>query len=78
MPAVISRSTFSMRTGVATLGSTPPETQLAMAVGALQPKTLTDPLVHELMHHVGANSAVNVALQYRWLALLRAALSAPG
>ena len=56
----------------------PAETQLDLALGALADDEPVDPIVHELMHHNAANSPVNVALQYRWLELLRIVLSTPG
>ena len=56
----------------------PVETQLDLALGTLADAEPVDPIVHELMHHNAANSAVNVALQYRWLELLRVVLSTPG
>jgi len=71
------RSTFSMRTGVARLRSVAPEAQLGMALRRLDPGVVTEPMLHELLHHACANSAVNVAMQYRWLALMRASLSSP-
>ncbi len=77
MPEPIPRSTFSMRTGIATLGSVAPAIQLEFALGRLGEDVPTGPITHELMHHNAANSPVNVALQYRWLELLRAALSTP-
>jgi hypothetical protein len=73
----LARSTFSMRTGVALLRSVPPSSQLAMALGKLDPDAVTEPMLHELLHHACANSAVNIAMQYRWLALMRATLSSP-
>jgi hypothetical protein len=78
VPAAITRSTFSMRTGIATLGAFAPRDQLLLALGRLAEDAPIDPIVHELMHHNAANSAVNVAMQYRWLALLRLSLSSPG
>jgi hypothetical protein len=71
------RSTFSMRTGVARLRSVAPEAQLAMALRRLDPEVVTEPMLHELLHHACANSAVNIAMQYRWLALMRATMSSP-
>jgi hypothetical protein len=73
----LARSTFSMRTGVARLRSVAPEAQLGMALQQLHPGVVTEPMLHELLHHACANSAVNVAMQYRWLALMRATLSSP-
>jgi hypothetical protein len=73
----LARSTFSMRTGVARLRSVPPEAQLGMALSSLDPGVVTEPMLHELLHHACANSAVNIAMQYRWLALIRATLSSP-
>jgi hypothetical protein len=66
-----------MRTGVAHLRSLPPSVQLDLGLAQLSPDVLTTPLLHEIIHHVCANSAVNVAMQYRWLELLRLTLSAP-
>jgi hypothetical protein len=66
-----------MRTGVARLRSVPAEVQLAMALGQLDRDVVTEPMVHELLHHACANSAVNIAMQYRWLALMRATMSSP-
>jgi hypothetical protein len=34
-------------------------------------------IVHELLHHGAANSAVNVVMQWRWLRLVRLLLSSP-
>jgi hypothetical protein len=56
----------------------PPEVQLDLAFGNLAEDEPVDPIVHELIHHDAANSIVNVALQYRWLELLRVVLSTPG
>jgi hypothetical protein len=71
------RSAFSLRTGEAHLRAVPAAHQLRMALGRLDDDVPIDPIVHELVHHVSANSIVNVALQYRWLALLRFTLSTP-
>jgi hypothetical protein len=72
------RNSFSMRTGVARLRSLPPSVLLDLAMQRLPSAVLTTPLVHEIVHHACANSAVNIALQYRWLELLRLNLSSPG
>ena len=56
----------------------PVETQLDLALGTLADEEPVDPIVHELIHHDAANSAVNVALRYRWLEVLRVVLSTPG
>jgi hypothetical protein len=73
----LARSTFSMRTGVARLRSVPEQAQLGMALSQLDADVVTEPMLHELLHHACANSAVNIAMQYRWLALMRATLSSP-
>jgi hypothetical protein len=46
-------------------------------MGRLPASVPTDPILHELVHHICAISAVNVAVQYRWLELMRASLSSP-
>jgi hypothetical protein len=71
------RNSFSMRIGVASLGKLPEAAQLDLALGRLDDSVLTTPLLHEIMHHNCANSAVNLAMQHRWLALLRLILSSP-
>lgn len=62
MAGPIARSTFSLRTGRAVLGSMPAETQLDLAVGRLAETEPIDPIAHELVHHDAANSPVNIAL----------------
>jgi hypothetical protein len=74
---VLARNTFSMRVGLARLAALPAVTQLDLAVGNVAPGTPVYPIVHELLHHGTANSAVNVVMQWRWLRLLRLMLSSP-
>ena len=57
------RNSFSMRTGVAHLRSLPAETQLDFALGQLDDSVSTATLLHEIIHHLCANSAVNIAMQ---------------
>jgi hypothetical protein len=71
------RSTFSMRTGVAHLRTLAPVVLLDLALQNAGPDVLVSPILHEVIHHACANTAVNVALQYRWLELLRGLLSSP-
>jgi hypothetical protein len=71
------RNTFSMRTGVAHLRSLPAPILLDLALKRAGPSVLITPILHEIIHHACANSAVNVALQHRWLELLRLMLSTP-
>jgi hypothetical protein len=66
-----------MRVGLARLATLPPVTQLELAAGMVAPGNPVDPIVHELLHHAAANSAVNVVMQWRWLRLLRMLLSSP-
>jgi hypothetical protein len=63
--------------GVARLRMLPPATQLALAFQQLPRDTPLCPIAHEIVHHVAANSAVNVAMQGRWLQLMRRTLSSP-
>lgn len=71
------RSTFCMRTGVAHLRSLPSSQLLDLALQRADPEVLVTPILHEIIHHACANTAVNVAMQYRWLELLRLLLSSP-
>jgi hypothetical protein len=71
------RNSFSMRTGVTHLRSLPTATLLDLAVGQLDDSVPTATLLHEVIHYTCANSAVNVAMQYRWLEVLRLSLSSP-
>src|SRR5215213_4407301 len=71
------RDSFSMRTGVAQFRSLPPSVQLDLVVKQLSQDVLTAPLLHEIVHHACANTGVNIAMQYRWLELLRLSLSSP-
>src|SRR5271169_6124943 len=71
------RNSFSMRTGVTHLRSFPTATLLDLAVGQLDDSVPTATLLHEVIHYTCANSAVNVAMQYRWLEVLRLSLSSP-
>ncbi len=77
-PMAVPRSTFSMRTGVAHLRSLPADTLLDLALQRAERDVFVSPILHEVIHHACANTAVNVALQYRWLELLRLLLSSPG
>jgi hypothetical protein len=73
----ILRNTFSMRTGVAHLRALPASSLLDLAFQKGGDDVFVTPLVHEIIHHACANTAVNVALQYRWLELLRLMISSP-
>ena len=73
----ILRNTFSMRTGVAHLRALPPPLLLDLAFQKGSSEVLVTPLAHEIIHHACANTSVNVALQYRWLELLRLMISSP-
>ena len=73
----ILRNTFSMRTGVAHLRALDHSTLLDLAFQKGGDEVLASPLAHEIIHHACANTSVNVALQYRWLELLRRMISSP-
>ena len=75
--ATLLRSTFSMRTGVARLRALPAPVLLDLTLQNAGAEVLISPILHEVIHHACANTAVNVAMQYRWLELLRLLLSSP-
>ncbi len=64
-----------MRTGVAHLRSYPEARLLELAFQQGTPEVLSTPIMHEIIHHACANSAVNIAMQYRWLELMRQIMS---
>jgi hypothetical protein len=74
----LTRNSFCMRMGVARLRVLPPAMQLAFVMQRLPRDTALSPLMHEIVHHASANTAVNVAMQCRWLQLMRRTLSSPG
>jgi len=66
---------FLTRIGVARLRSMPPLTQLETALGRLPPGFAVAPILHDVADHICANSAVGISMQYRWLQLIRRAIT---